>query len=66
MRYIHITENIKKMIPESRGARAAVDMALYDILGKYSGLPVWKLLGGYRTKIATSRTIGIMPLAETL
>lgn len=66
LRYIHITENIKKMMPESRAARAAVDMALYDILGKYSELPVWKLLGGYRTKIATSRTIGIMPLAETL
>ncbi|MCB9945889.1 MAG: enolase [Geminicoccaceae bacterium] len=29
----------------------AVDLALWDLVGKICGQPVWKLLGGYREKI---------------
>jgi L-alanine-DL-glutamate epimerase-like enolase superfamily enzyme len=47
-------------------ALAAVDMALHDILGQVVELPLWKLLGGVRDRIATSITIGILPLQETL
>ena len=37
-------------MPGSRGARSAVDMALYDLIGKARGIPVHALLGGaYRT-----------------
>jgi L-alanine-DL-glutamate epimerase-like enolase superfamily enzyme len=32
-------------------AFAAVDIALWDIAGKAAGLPIWKLLGGYREKV---------------
>jgi L-alanine-DL-glutamate epimerase-like enolase superfamily enzyme len=32
-------------------AYAAVDLALWDLKGKLAGLPVAKLLGGYRTKL---------------
>lgn len=43
-------------------AKAAVDFALYDIMGKALNVPVYKLLGGlYRREIPLAHSIGIMP-----
>ena len=61
-----LMERLKKELPALPSARAAVDMALFDILGKAAGLPVWRLLGGYRRQIRTSVTIGILPEEETV
>jgi L-Ala-D/L-Glu epimerase len=47
-------------------ARCAFDMAFYDLLGLAAGLPLYRLLGGYRHRIQTSITLGIAPVKETV
>ncbi|MFC2088391.1 mandelate racemase/muconate lactonizing enzyme family protein [Calditrichota bacterium] len=66
VRIAKILENLREPLLKHPSAKAAVDIALYDILGKTCNLPLWKLLGGFRRSIKTSITIGILPLKETL
>jgi L-alanine-DL-glutamate epimerase-like enolase superfamily enzyme len=66
LRLVLLLEQLKKGITHQYAALAAVDMALFDILGKHSNLPLWKLLGGFRDRIQTSITIGILPEQETI
>ena len=47
-------------------AKAAVDMALYDLMGQYGNLPVKNLLGGEKDKIETSLTVSIGKLQDTI
>ncbi len=42
-------------------AYAALDMALWDLLARQSGQPLYKLLGLARRSVATSVTVGILP-----
>ena len=65
-RIARITHELKQLIPNASSAIAMVDMALYDIMARKAGLPLYQMLGGFRHEIATSITIGILPLAETL
>ena len=41
-----ILQELEELIPHAPAARAAVDMALYDLMGKAVGIPVYRLLGG--------------------
>lgn len=47
-------------------ARAALDMALHDLVARRLGVPLCALLGAPRAPLPTSVTIGILPVDETL
>jgi L-alanine-DL-glutamate epimerase-like enolase superfamily enzyme len=59
LRTERIAELIDSVASGNPAAKAAVDMALHDILGKASGKQLFLLLGGYRTEVMTDVTLGI-------
>lgn len=65
-RYAFLNDELKEQMPKNPSALAMVDIALHDIMAKKAGVPLYKLLGGYRDSIPTSVTIGILPIDETV
>lgn len=65
-RYANILEELKQMIKDHSSSLAMVDMALLDLVSKKAKVPLYQFLGGYRNRIETSMTIGILPITETL
>jgi L-alanine-DL-glutamate epimerase-like enolase superfamily enzyme len=58
---------LTRRFPAHAAARAAVDMALHDIIAKRQGLPLYAFLGLQPPQRAqTSYTIGIAPIDEML
>ena len=65
-RIARLTQDLHGKLARKSSTLAMVDMALHDLLARKAGLPLYQLLGGFRERIATSVTIGILPLDETL
>ena len=59
---LRIEQNVELMdslISGNPAAKAAIDMALHDILGKTACKPLFMLMGGYRTQVLTDITLSI-------
>ena len=68
---LHVCQIIDKLEGTNWGrtgflcAKAGIDNALYDLMGKAFGLPVASLLGGiFRTEFGVSRSLGVKPPAD--
>ena len=49
---------------KNTSAKAAVDMAVYDLWGKRLGAPLYQLLGGARRSFETDLTISVNPIDQ--
>jgi len=61
-----LTYEVWKKFPKNPSARAALDIALYDVFTKYLDIPLVSYLGQKIKKLPTSNTIGIKNVEETL
>ncbi len=59
-----IEEKLHSCILKNTSAKAAVDIALYDLFARALGQPLYKVLGGRRSVIETDITISVNPIDE--
>lgn len=57
---------VLQKLPKNPSARAALDIALYDVFTKHLGIPLVKFLGQKIKALPTSNTIGIKNVEETV
>ena len=61
-----LVRELRTNMASTPAAMTAVDMALHDLLAKVMGIPLADLLGRCHESLATSVTIGIKSIQETL
>jgi len=54
-----VMRTLNECIEKNTSAKAAVDMALWDLYGQLYKIPVYKLLGGCRKQVVTDITISV-------
>ncbi|MBP3701202.1 MAG: dipeptide epimerase [Lachnospiraceae bacterium] len=59
-----VMAKLHSCILKNTSAKAAVDMAIYDLYAKNLGQPLYKVLGGRRSQIETDLTISVNPVDE--
>jgi len=47
------------LVSSNPSAKAAIDIALHDVLGKTARKPTWRILGGFRERVPTDITLSI-------
>ena len=61
-----LTRLLRRELADTPAARAALDMALHDLMARRLGVPLVDLLGRCHQALPTSITIGIKPVEATL
>jgi o-succinylbenzoate synthase len=59
LQYERVFPLLQQAAVGNNSAKAAVDMALYDLIGRSCKLPLYQLLGGYRDQIETDYTVSV-------
>ena len=59
-----VAEVVDRLVSGNPSAKAAIDLAAFDLLGKSKGVPVHALLGHARESVMTDRTVGLMAPKE--
>lgn len=54
-----IFERLDKAMVKNTSAKAALDMAIYDLFGQLYAVPLYQLLGGYRKQLIGDITISV-------
>ena len=57
-----VMARLDRCLVRNTSAKAAVDMALYDLFAQSCGKPLYKVLGGARSSIETDLTISVNPV----
>jgi L-alanine-DL-glutamate epimerase-like enolase superfamily enzyme len=57
---------IEGMALASPGTLCAYDLAFHDLLGLAADMPLYRILGGYRSHVLTSATIPLCPVEESV
>lgn len=57
---------LEPLVQQAPTALCAFDLAFHDILGMAAGMPLYRLLGGYRHNILTSATIPVCSVKESV
>ena len=66
---IDIAYSLSQLTPILQNVPAALcafDLVFHDLLGLVAGMPLYRLLGGYRHKIQTSVTIPLCPVEQSV
>jgi L-alanine-DL-glutamate epimerase-like enolase superfamily enzyme len=59
-------DELSQLDEATPAALCAFDLAFHDLLGLATRMPLYRLLGGYRSRIQTSVTISLAPVRETV
>jgi L-alanine-DL-glutamate epimerase-like enolase superfamily enzyme len=61
-----LQERLDKIAQNQPSARAAMEMALFDLAAQAAALPLYAYLGGRRDRVPTDMTIGLMEAREAV